>query len=164
MSIFAAIILILTACHNSNEKTKQRIKEKDMTYPVKNISVSINKPADEVYLFASKPENFPAWIEFIGSMGKEKGNNGNIWFAETGLGNLKIEFVPQNNFGIIDHLVTLPDGSTVNNHMRVIANGNGSEFIFTLFWMPDRTEEEFIQDAKAVERDLRTLKKILESE
>ncbi|MDP4207835.1 MAG: SRPBCC family protein [Bacteroidota bacterium] len=132
-----------------------------MTYPVKNISVSINKPADKVYQFASNPENFPVWVEFINSMNKETEE---IWFAETNMGNLKIEFVPKNEFGVIDHLVTLPDGSTVNNPIRVIANGKGSELVFTLFWMPNRTEEEFNQDAKLVENDLKKIKQILETE
>lgn len=161
ISIFVMAILILTACHNSSEQTKQQTKANDMTYPVKNISISINKPADEVYQYASAPENFPLWVEFIKSMTKEAGN---IWFAETDLGNIKIEFVPENEFGIIDHLVTLPDNSTVNNFMRVIANGKGSELVFTLFWMPDRTEEEFNQDAKLVESDLKKIKQILETE
>lgn len=132
-----------------------------MTYPVKNISISINKPADEVYQFASNPENFPMWIEFIKSVTKE---DENIWFAETDLGDIKIEFVQKNKLGIIDHVVTLPDGSAINNPMRVITNGKGSELGFTLFWMPNRTEEEFNQDAKLVENDLQRVKEILESE
>lgn len=132
-----------------------------MTFPVKNISISISKPTETVYQFASNPANFPVWVEFIKSMTKETEN---IWFAETDLGNLKIEFVPKNQFGVIDHLVTLPDGSTVNNPMRVIENGKGSEFIFTLFWIPNRTEEEFNQDAKLVENDLKKIKRKLETE
>ncbi|MFT4063093.1 MAG: hypothetical protein QM642_12140, partial [Edaphocola sp.] len=101
------------------------------------------------------------WVEFIKSMTKESEN---LWLAETDLGNIKIQFVPKNEFGIIDHLVTLPDSSTVNNPMRVIENGKGSELVFTLFWMPDRTEEEFEQDAKLVENDLAKIKTILETE
>jgi hypothetical protein len=158
-TIFAITILILTACQNSNEQTRQKIN--GMTYPVKNISISINKPVNEVYEFASNPENFPIWVEFIKSMTKQTKNN---WLAETDLGNIEIEFVPKNEFGIIDHLVTLPDSSTVNNPMRVIENGKGSELVFTLFWMPNRTEEEFNQDAKLVENDLKKIKRILETE
>lgn len=165
VSIFVATILTFTACHNSNKKTnfntKSQVEENDMPYPVKNISISINKPTEEVYQFVSAPENFPVWVEFIESITKEKGNT---WFAKTDLGNIKIEFVPKNNFGIVDHLVTLPDGSSVNNPMRVIANGKGSELVFTLFWIPDRTEKEFNQDVKLVENDLQKVKKILESE
>jgi hypothetical protein len=132
-----------------------------MTYPVKTITISINKPADKVFDYASKPDNFPMWVEFIKSIRKETEN---LWLAETALGNIKIQFVPKNEFGIIDHLVILPDNSTVSNPMRVIENGKGSEIVFTLFWMPNRTEEEFNQDAKLVEKDLKKLKTILEAE
>ncbi|MFC3199571.1 hypothetical protein ACFOET_18285 [Parapedobacter deserti] len=59
-----------------------------------------------------------------------------------------------------DHWVTLPDGTIVYNPMRVIENGQGSEINFTLYWMPNRTEEEFEQDAKAVSEDLKRLEKI----
>jgi hypothetical protein len=65
---------------------------------------------------------------------------------------------PRNDFGIIDHHVTLPNGKTVYNPMRVIANNKDCEFSFTLFWMPGKTEKEFDEDAKAVINDLRTLK------
>ena len=75
-----------------------------MTYPVKTISISINKPADKVFEYASKPDNFPIWVEFIQSIRKETEN---LWLAETASGNIKIQFVPKNEFGIIDHLVIL---------------------------------------------------------
>ncbi|MGE7775523.1 SRPBCC family protein [Chitinophaga sp. NPDC101104] len=131
-----------------------------MTYPAKHISISINKPADQVYRFASDPENFPKWVKFVKSI---RPDTGNAWLAETDLGHIRIDFAPKNEFGVIDHLVTLPDGSTINNPMRVIENAMGSEFIFTLFWMTGRTEKEFTEDAKLVEADLQQLKQILES-
>lgn len=130
-----------------------------MTYPAKNISISIDRPFQEVYRFASNPENLPDWIAFIKSVSK----NGNSWLAETDIGDIRIMFVVPNIFGVIDHQVTLAGGETVNNPMRVIANGKGSELIFTLFKIPGRTEEEFNNDAKAVEIDLIMLKKIMEN-
>ena len=130
-----------------------------MTYPVKNISVSINKPAAEVYRFASNSENFPKWIAFIQSIAK----HGDTWTAKTDLGNVKIKFATPNDFGIIDHYVTLTNGQTVYNPMRVIANNQGCEFAFTLLRMPDRTEDEFNEDAQAVTADLKTLKRIMEN-
>jgi hypothetical protein len=36
--------------------------------------------------------------------------------------------------------------------MRVIANGTGSEVLFTLFRLPDMTVEAFARDAEWVER------------
>jgi len=130
-----------------------------MTYPVKNISVSINKPAKNVYQFASNPENFPKWVQFVKSIIRKDDS----WIAQTDLGTIKMEFAPQNESGIIDHHVTLANGNTVYNPMRVLANNKGCEFIFTLFWLPGRSETEFNEDAKAVTNDLHKLKEIMES-
>jgi len=135
-------------------------KKEFTTYPTKYISVSINKPAHEVYRYASNPENWSVWTAFIQSVVKEK----NIWYAVSDLGKIKVEFVTDNKFGIIDHWVTLKNGTTVYNPMRVMGNGQGSEFVFTLFRMPYMTEEAFEQDAIAVTNDLKTLKEILEKE
>lgn len=134
------------------------IKANPITYPVKNISISIDRSIEEVYQFASNPENFPKWVSFIKSMT----NQGDIWIGKTDIDDIKIKFTPSNAFGIIDHEVTLINGEAVNNPMRAVANNKGCEFIFTLFWMPNRTEEEFNDDAKAVTQDLQRLKKILE--
>jgi hypothetical protein len=130
-----------------------------MTYKVKHISVSINRSADDVYQFTSNPENFPKWVEFIRSMAIQD----DLWIAETDNGDIRIRFAPKNKLGVVDHQVTLPSGETVNNPMRVVANNKGCEFIFTLFWMPGRTEAEFKEDAKAVAADLQKLKEIMEN-
>jgi hypothetical protein len=129
-----------------------------MTYPVKNISISINKPAEEVYQYAVNPENLTKWVQFVKSMSKQ----GDYWLGKTDLGDIKIKWPSPNPYGIIDHQVTLTDGETVNNVMRVVPNNKGSEFIFTLFRMPNRTDREFNEDAEAVLRDLQKLKEILE--
>ncbi len=162
-TILALTTLVLAACNSANDKAisnnKQFIKTDSMPYSVKNISISINRPANEVYQFTSNPENFPKWVGFVKSITKQ----GEIWIGKTDIGDIKIKFAPQNYFGVIDHQVTLPDGVTVNNPMRVLANNKGCELIFTLFWLPNRTEEEFNEDAKAVLGDLQKLKEIMEN-
>ncbi len=100
-----------------------------MTYPVKNINVSINKPARDVYQFASNPENFPKWVKFVKSITRKDDS----WIAQTDLGTIKMKFAAQNEFGIIDHDVTLDNGNIIYNPMRVLVNNKGCEFIFTLF-------------------------------
>jgi hypothetical protein len=47
--------------------------------------------------------------------------------------------------------------------MRVLPIGSGSEVIFTLFQVPDMSDEQYAEDAELVERDLQTLKSTLES-
>ena len=75
---------------------------------------------------------------------------------------MRIKFVGHNEFGVLDHYVNPPPGLQILNPMRVVANGSGSEVLFTLFQSPNMSEEKFAEDARLVERDLRTLKTILE--
>ena len=47
-----------------------------------------------------------------------------------------VAFAPSNDFGVLDHDVTLPDGETVRNPMRVISNGDGCDVVFTVRRQP----------------------------
>jgi len=46
--------------------------------------------------------------------------------------------------------------------MGVFPNNDGSELVFTVYRRPDMSDQEFAEDAKAVERDLAKLKTLLE--
>ena len=130
-----------------------------MTYQVRHISVSIDRPPSEVYSFVSNPGNLPKWA--TGLDGTIKKVNGE-WIADSPMGRVKIRFAEQNTFGVLDHEVVLESGVAINNPMRVIANGKGSEIFFTLIRQPDVSDEKFAQDAEWVEKDLRILKGLLE--
>jgi hypothetical protein len=58
--------------------------------------------------------------------------------------------------------VSPASGVEVYVPLRVIPNGSGSELLFTIFRSPDMTDEKFAEDIGLVERDLNTLKQILE--
>jgi len=135
------------------------LEETLMTFKSLHISVSINRPADQVYEFASNPENLPQWA--AGLSGSIKNVNGD-WVAESPMGRISIKFAERNKFGILDHDVTLPSGAKVYNPMRVLPNNDGSELIFTLYQRPDMSEQMFAEDAKEVARDLEKLKALLE--
>jgi hypothetical protein len=130
-----------------------------MTLKSLHISVSINCPVDKVYEFASNPENLPKWAAGIG--GSIKNVNGE-WIADSPIGRVKVKFADKNKFGILDHDVTLPSGVKFYNPMRVFPNNEGSELIFTLYRLPDTSDQMFAQDAEAVTRDLEKLKILLE--
>jgi hypothetical protein len=70
-------------------------------------------------------------------------------------------FAPANPLGVAGHDVAL-DGDTVHNPMRVIPNGAGSSVIVTLLRRPGVPEQHFDEDARTVEKDLTTLKALLE--
>jgi len=46
--------------------------------------------------------------------------------------------------------------------MRVFANGEGSEVLFTVYQRPGMSDEAFAEDTKAVRKDLDALKSLLE--
>jgi hypothetical protein len=46
--------------------------------------------------------------------------------------------------------------------MRVVPNGAGSEVLFTLFRSPAMSDDKYAEDASLVDRDLQTLKRLLE--
>jgi hypothetical protein len=128
---------------------------------VQHISVSINRPPNEVYTFVANPENLPKWATGLsGSIKKVHGE----WIADAPMGKVKIKFAEENKFGILDHEVALESGVTIYNPMRVIANGKGSEIFFTLIRQPEMSGEKFAQDARWVEKDLRKLKELLEKD
>lgn len=127
---------------------------------VYHISIHIDLSPAEVYEFASNPENLPLWA--AGLARSELRKTGEIWVAEAPFGKVKIKFTQRNTLGVMDHDVELESGLIVHNPMRVVPNGEGSEFIFTLLRQPGMSIEQFLEDKKAVEKDLASLKNILE--
>jgi hypothetical protein len=126
----------------------------------RNLSVSINRDAGDVYNFISVPENFRLWASGLGKALKKV--NGE-WVAETPEGPVKVRFSERNELGVLDHWVSPKPGLQIYIPMRVIPNGSGSELIFTLFRLPDMSDEKFAADAEWVMRDLSSLKNLLES-
>lgn len=157
---FTIVSLIMISGEPYFTTSNKSFNMENNTYPVRLINVSINKPAPDVYRFASNPENFPKWMDFVKSIKKD----GDIWIGETNLGPFRFKMVPKNEFGIIDHHVTIPSGEVVFNPMRVMENNKGAEFIFTLFRMPGRSDKEFEEDARAVTKDLNKLKTVMEAQ
>jgi uncharacterized protein YndB with AHSA1/START domain len=131
-----------------------------MTFKSVHISVSIDRPADTVYEFASNPENLPKWAAGLGDSIK---NVDGDWIAESPMGRIKVKFADKNKFGVLDHDVSLPSGTKFYNPMRVFPNNDGSEIIFTLYQQPDVTDQLFSEDAEAVTGDLKKLKTLLEN-
>jgi hypothetical protein len=123
------------------------------------LSVSIRCSPDKVYEFVTDPQNLPKWAQGLGQSVRKQGPD---WIVDTPQGPMKIRFADQNQFGVMDHTVTTPTGFEVYVPIRVLANGSGSEVIFTLFRLPDMTDEKYAEDMRLVEGDLRALKDLLE--
>ncbi len=125
------------------------------------LSITIACPPRKVYEFVSNPENLSRWAAGLGRSVRKSGTG---WIVDTSQGPAQIRFADKNDFGVLDHYVKLTSGVEVYVPMRVVPNGSGSEVIFTLFKTPEMSDKQFAEDAGMVERDLKTLKSILERE
>ncbi|SNS59098.1 Polyketide cyclase / dehydrase and lipid transport [Asanoa hainanensis] len=130
-----------------------------MSYESLHLSVAIERPPAEVYAFVANPENLPRWTAGLTGAVVRVDER---WVGDTPDGPIVIMFAPPNPFGVLDHDVTFPSGQTFYNPMRVFANADGSEVVFTVFRREGTTPEAFEADAAAVLTDLRTLKSLME--
>ena len=130
-----------------------------MIYESRHVSVAIARPPDEVYAFAADPRNLPRWATGLSGAIEEVGGR---WFAESPMGRVEVAFAARNAFGVLDHDVTFPTGETFHNPLRVVANGDGSEVVFTVYRREGTTRQAFEADAATVLADLRALASILE--
>jgi len=126
----------------------------------RHIAEWIDAPAAAVYDYASDPAHLPDWAPGLGTAVERIGDD---WFVESGMGRVGLVFAPPNDFGVLDHDVTLPSGEVVYNPLRVIADGDACEVVFTLRRQEGMTDAEFERDAAAVAADLVSLKRIVEA-
>ncbi|MFJ6855159.1 SRPBCC family protein [Streptomyces sp. NPDC091271] len=125
----------------------------------RHLGIRIDRPADEVYDYASDPAHLPEWAAGLGSSIEKTDGR---WIADSPMGRVVVDFAPRNDYGVLDHHVTLPSGETVHNPVRVIADGAGCEVVFTLRRRPDVSADEFRRDEAAVTADLATLARLME--
>jgi hypothetical protein len=123
----------------------------DSTVPSesRHISVWIDATPDAVYAVASDRSQLTRWAAGL---------------EDPALGAVGVEFAPLNEFGVLDHVVTLPSGETFYNPMRVVPAGRGRsmcEVVFTLRRQPEMSDEQFEADAAAVTADLERLRELL---
>jgi len=127
------------------------------------ITITIRVSPKRVYDFVRDAQSFPKWISFIKEMRKR--DDGESWTMVTDHGNSVLRFAPDNDLGVLDHVVTLESGQQVRIPARVVANEDeaGSELMFTVFRQKEMTDDAYEADVAAVEVDLKSLKKLLES-
>jgi hypothetical protein len=62
----------------------------------------------------------------------------------------------------MDHWVEVEEGRVVYVPLRIIANGDGSEVMLTLFRQPGMSAEKFAEDEAWIRKDLASLKALAE--
>lgn len=130
-----------------------------MTWNAVHLSQSIERDPAEVIAIAGDPEQLPRWA---GGLSAGIRRDGDRWVAESPMGAVEVAFVGPVASGVLDHNVTLPDGTVVHNPLRVLRNDRGSEVVFTLYQRTGMSDGEFARDAAMVRDDLERLRALLE--
>lgn len=139
-----------------------------MTQQARILSITVDRPIEVVAAYLSNPLNFPLWAsglaDGIAPFPEDAGEGGDstLWTAQTRRGEVAVRFSQPNAFGVADHWVFPPDGTTVYVPLRAVANGGGAEVSLTLFQVVGMDQQQFDEDAQLVMRDLNRLKTVLE--
>lgn len=115
-------------------------------------SVVVHRGVDEVYAYAADPDHLPRWAS--GLAHGDVRRDGDALVLDSPMGEVRVRFVAPNPYGVLDHEVALPDGSTTLNPFRVLAHPEGSELLFTV--------RQGSMDDAALERDVATVQADLE--
>lgn len=121
----------------------------------RHISVVIAASPNEVYTYAADPAKLPRWAAGLATGVR---HDGDTLVVDSPMGEVRVDFTPRNSFGVLDHDVTLPDGTVVHNPLRVLSHPEGAEVVFTVH-RRDLSDTEFEADCAAVQRDLIALRK-----
>ncbi|MCW4385925.1 SRPBCC family protein [Salinibacterium sp. SYSU T00001] len=125
-----------------------------MTWPALHISRSSEADVASVVSIAGNPERLPEWAEGLSAGIRQESGR---WVSDSPMGRVEVAFTGPVEHGLLDHAVTLPDGTVIHNPLRVLQNDAGSEIVFTLYRRDGVSDEDFEADARQIERDLETL-------
>ncbi|GAA1105502.1 hypothetical protein TTY48_02480 [Tsukamurella sp. TY48] len=123
----------------------------------RHISIVIERPALEVYAFARDPENLPLWAAGLATGVRHDGDD---LITDSPMGEVRVRFANDNEYGVLDHDVTLPDGTVVNNPLRVLRHPDGAEVLFTVRRL-GASDTDFDRDCGTVRSDLERLRGLL---
>lgn len=137
----------------------------------RDIRQPVARTVAEVMAVAGDLERLPEWAHgfasgvervIVRAPDGESGTAGERWVVDAPFGRVEVEFSLDLERGILDHDVTMPDGSVVHNRLRVEPRPHGSDLVFTLELQPDMTDEQWRADAQAVADDLQRLAELCE--
>ncbi len=126
------------------------------------LSISIDRNWREVYDAVWRPQDFPKWASGLSTSPLEP-DEGGWWRTQGPAGPIRIRFTDHNAFGVMDHHVDPGSNAEIYVPLRIVANGEGAEVLFTLFRQPGMSDEIFATDADWIARDLAALKAVVMS-
>lgn len=124
------------------------------------VSQPVAVAAPTVYEFAHRMENLPLWASGLATGIEQRDGQ---WFTDSPMGKVQVAMAPANPYGVLDHDVTLPDGTTVHNAFRVTPCGDEASLLsFVVLRLAGVSQASFDADVAHVRKDLAALQLLLE--
>ena len=121
-------------------------------------TVTIEADAGLVYQFLADPETLPRWaVGFCRSIRTEGGR----WIAQTAQGDVGIRYATDPTSGVIDFHISPAPGVELVVNSRVVANGDGAEYIFTQFQTPGMPDHVFEANVAALKEEMVVLRALV---
>lgn len=124
------------------------------------VQALVNAPAQAVYAFARRMDHLPRWASGLASGIAQRDGH---WVAQSPMGEVTVAMAPENPFGVLDHDVTLPDGTTVHNALRVTPCGARSLLVFVVLRTQGMDQARFDADIAHVQKDLQALARLMDT-
>ncbi len=131
-----------------------------MLYEAQVVTEPTAVSAQVVYEFARHMENLPRWASGLSSGIERRGGR---WITQSPMGEVQVVMAAANEFGVLDHDVTLPDETIVHNAFRVTPAGSGCVLTFVVLRLPGTSQEAFDADVAHVRKDLKALRQFVEA-
>jgi len=126
-------------------------------------SISIDAPRQTVLHFVADARNLPKWAPAFAPTIRPEGD---AWVVGGRAGSdngPRVVVRTSDEHGTVDFLAAgMPAGVEIGAFSRIVANDDGSEYFFTLFFPLDATDEAVAQQMAVVERELETVKSVCE--
>jgi hypothetical protein len=120
-------------------------------------SISIAAAPADVLDFLADPHNLPRWAPaFARSVSERDGQ----LMVDTGQGELPISVSVSRERGTVDVLSAAEP--RVGAFSRVLPNGDGSEYLFTLFFAPDADDSAVEAQMAVVDQELQAVRALCE--
>jgi uncharacterized protein YndB with AHSA1/START domain len=121
-------------------------------------SVSLPGRPEDVFAFLADPENLPRWA--VGFCRSIRRDDAERWTVETPSGEVPVRYVTNAPLGTIDFHMDIAPAAKVVAYSRVIANGEGAEYVFTQFQAAGMPDAVFDGQVSALAEELHVLQAI----
>ena len=124
-------------------------------------TISIATRPEKVLRFLQDPLNLPRWAVGFARSIREVGPG---WVVSTGAGEVGLRLVTDEQLGVVDFVLSPAPGVEGRAASRVLANGDGCEYVFTQFQAPGMSDDVVAKNVRAVAHELSVLKALMEVE